>query len=168
MMSSFFLLGSDTWPVLTVLTMLHWHRKEIDGWITEKMAQMAHMSCEQLKATIREMEAIEQMFTSEKRMEKAARAHITSPELTIRRTVQWRISNVSGNRLTSAILQPSPQIHKLRGIKAQVEEQIRNCLLQVFSLILTSRDAHALDLKKKSQKSTSNFKSWWLIIATEH
>ncbi|XP_039853971.1 disease resistance protein RGA5-like [Panicum virgatum] len=110
--------------------LLHWHRKEIDGWITEKMAQMAHMSCEQLKATIREMEAIEQMFTSEKRMEKAARAHITSPELTIRRTVQWRISNVSGNRLTSAILQPSPQIHKLRGIKAQVEEQIRNCLLQ--------------------------------------
>lgn len=94
---------------------------------------MGRMSCEQLKVTICEMEAIEQMFMSEKRMENAARARIRSPELTIRRTVQWRISNVSGNRLTSAILQPSPPIHMLRGIKEQVENLMRNCLLKVFA-----------------------------------
>ncbi|CAO2201668.1 unnamed protein product [Urochloa humidicola] len=91
---------------------------------------MAHMSCEQLKATICEVEAIEQMFASEKRMENAARSLIRSPELTIRRTVKWRISIASGNRLTSVILQPNPPIHMLRGIKAQIEERIRNCPLK--------------------------------------
>ncbi|CAO2168970.1 unnamed protein product [Urochloa humidicola] len=110
--------------------LLHWHRKEIDGWIAEKMAEMAHMSCEQLKATICEVEAIGQMFASEKRMENAARSLIRSPELTIRRTVKWRISIASGNRLTSAILQPNPPIHMLRDIKAQIEERIRNCPLK--------------------------------------
>lgn len=93
---------------------------------------MAQMSCEQLKATVCEVEAIEQMFMSEKSMENAARARIRSPELTIRRTVEWRVSVVGGNRPTSAILQPSLPIHKLRDVKAQVEERIRHC--KVFNL----------------------------------
>jgi disease resistance protein RPM1 len=106
--------------------------KEIEGWVSEKVTRMAQMSCEQLKATVCEVEAIEQMFMSEKSMENAARARIRSPELTIRRTVEWRVSVVGGNRPTSAILQPSLPIHKLRDVKAQVEERIRHC--KVFNL----------------------------------
>ncbi|KAG2632340.1 hypothetical protein PVAP13_2NG079438 [Panicum virgatum] len=71
----------------------HNFKKEFDEWITEKRTQiMAHMSCEQLMSTICEMEAMDQMYMGEHRMEAAARTHLKSPKLTVRRTKEWGIS----------------------------------------------------------------------------
>ncbi|XP_039793778.1 disease resistance protein RGA5-like isoform X2 [Panicum virgatum] len=79
----------------SVCYLLSYHNfnKEFNKWITEKMTQiMARMSCEQLMLTICEMEAMDQMYMGEHRMEAAARTHLKSPKLTVRRTKEWGIS----------------------------------------------------------------------------
>ncbi|RLN33126.1 Disease resistance protein RPM1 [Panicum miliaceum] len=122
----------------SVCCLLYYEVQEVLDWIAEKRTQMAGMSCEQVKATVGEMDAtVQQMFKPESLMETAARAHLKCSELTIRRTTQWgmrnkdmvefivnRMASMFGGRLAS---------RTLAEIKRQVREMMSNCPLKVIA-----------------------------------
>jgi len=147
----------------------HNFTKEFDEWITEKRTQiMAHMSCEQLMSTICEMEsfdlfmsticefescelfmatiwemdAMDQMYMGEHRMEAAARTHLKSPKLTVRRTKEWGISISRTRGPIQGAIQEWGIKRELTAVKLKLkritegvitELSRNNCPLKVFA-----------------------------------